>query len=408
MYHISLNSIYILLVFFFPVATPAEGKRVGMPLFFKKVWEKVWGRRLRGENMREKIGKLLPILLVLLFLPGCSAIGDKADNMSMIYGVAALLSLLLLVGYCSFVKKKDIWYLLLFASILVVNIGYFALAISRSLGEALLANRLSYLGSVFLPLSMWMIIINATHISYRKWLPGLLLSLAVVMFLIAASPGYLTIYYKSVTFQIVKGVATLQKEYGPLHSLYLVYLLGYFGAMVATIVYATARDKIDSLAYAVIIAIAVFVNLGVWMIEQLVSIEFEILSISYIISECFLLGLHILMAEAEKLKAKVLAQGSEETVREPAAEAKPETVSAEDSEQVELFLAGLSSLTPKEQALYRCYVGGMTTDVIMEKLDIKENTLKFHSKNLYGKLGVKSRKQLMEIYKKLPAAAREK
>jgi len=44
----------------------------------------------------------------------------------------------------------------------------------------------------------------------------------------------------------------------------------------------------------------------------------------------------------------------------------------------------------------------MTTDVIMEKLAIKENTLKFHSKNLYSKLGVKSRRQLMEIHMKLP------
>ena len=42
----------------------------------------------------------------------------------------------------------------------------------------------------------------------------------------------------------------------------------------------------------------------------------------------------------------------------------------------------------------------MTTDIIMKKLAIKENTLKFHSKNLYGKLGVKSRKQLLEIYKR--------
>ena len=29
----------------------------------------------------------------------------------------------------------------------------------------------------------------------------------------------------------------------------------------------------------------------------------------------------------------------------------------------------------------------------------KENTLKFHNKNIYGKLSVSSRKQLFEIYK---------
>ena len=57
--------------------------------------------------------------------------------------------------------------------------------------------------------------------------------------------------------------------------------------------------------------------------------------------------------------------------------------------------------SPKERQLFDCYIAGMTTDVIMEQLCIKENTLKFHSKNLYSKLGVRSRKQLMERHRTL-------
>jgi DNA-binding CsgD family transcriptional regulator len=37
----------------------------------------------------------------------------------------------------------------------------------------------------------------------------------------------------------------------------------------------------------------------------------------------------------------------------------------------------------------------------MEQLNIKENTLKFHNKNIYGKLGVSSRKQLIATYSDL-------
>jgi len=33
----------------------------------------------------------------------------------------------------------------------------------------------------------------------------------------------------------------------------------------------------------------------------------------------------------------------------------------------------------------------------MAELDIKENTLKYHNKNIYSKLGVSSRKQLVMI-----------
>lgn len=354
--------------------------------------------------MRRSLASLSPFPLCLLFLSGCGPVGEKVTSMAAVYGISAVLSLVLLVGYCCIAKKRDSWYLLLFASVLVVNIGYFALAISQSLEEALLANRLSYLGSVFLPLSMLMIIINATHIRYRKWLTSVLLGVAVMIFLIAASPGYLPIYYKEVSFVIEEGAAILQKVYGPLHSLYLLYLLGYFAAMVYTIIYATIKDKIDSLAYAIIIAIAVFVNIGVWMIEQLVYIPFEILSVSYIISESFLLGLHILMAEAEKVKLSLITN-QETSLQEPASASLPEVKIAQpdleqqEQERLALFVDGLRQLTPKEQELFGCYIAGLTTDVIMNQLNIKENTLKFHSKNLYSKLGVKSRKQLMELHK---------
>ena len=139
--------------------------------------------------MKKSLASIFLITLSILFLSACGPIGKKAASMATVYGAAAFLSLLLLVSYCSIAKKRDSWYLLLFASVLVVNIGYFALSISRGLDEALLANRISYLGSVFLPLSMLMIIINATHIRYGRWLQTMLLSIAVVIFPIAASPG---------------------------------------------------------------------------------------------------------------------------------------------------------------------------------------------------------------------------
>ena len=354
--------------------------------------------------MRSK--SVLPSIffLMALLLAGCSPIGDKAASLSMIYGGAAVLSLVLLVGYCAAAKNKDPWYLLLFSSVLVVNLGYYALCISGTLDEALLANRLSYLGSVFLPFSMFMIILNVTHIRYRKWLPGLLLGICAAVFLIAASPGYLDIYYREVTLERINGVTVLNKVYGPLHGVYLFYLLGYFTAMVSFIIYATLKEKIDSLAYAVLLAIAVFVNIGVWLIEQLVRIDFEMLSISYIISESFLLGLNMLITETELRRE----QPRTELPKAPAPELEPPAEqppklepprSAVDQAQLDRFASGLAELTPKEQTVLKCYAEGMTTAQIMEELSIKENTLKFHNKNLYGKLGVSSRKQLLVVYK---------
>lgn len=359
--------------------------------------------------MRRYITAFSLFPLLMISLTGCHAIGDKSASLSVIYCATAILSLIMLIVYCCVAKKKDPWFLLLFTSVLIVNIGYVTLAISRSLDEALLANRVAYLGSVFLPLSMWMIILNVTRIQYRKWLPGLMIAIGVIVFFIAASPGYLPIYYKEVTFEKINGVTVLNKVYGPLHGLYLIYLLGYFSAMIVTIVHATMQDKIDSISYAVILAIAVFVNIGVWMIEQLVRIDFEILSVSYIISESFLLGLHLFMAEQERKNALLMQQVAPYTVPADSPDAGTVAPAAKksfdhkeiDQARIDTFLAGISELTAKERMIYECHISGISTSEILEKLNIKENTLKFHNKNIYSKLGVSSRKQLQEIYRNI-------
>ncbi len=65
--------------------------------------------------------------------------------------------------------------------------------------------------------------------------------------------------------------------------------------------------------------------------------------------------------------------------------------------QTEFFFENLDTLTNTERKIYDLYLTGATTKDIMEQLNIKENTLKFHNKNIYGKLGVSSRRELISI-----------
>ena len=357
-----------------------------------------------------------------LMLTGCGAGSGNDVSAASIYGTAAVLSLFLLIGYCLIERRRDRWFLLLFSSVLVVNIGYYMLSTSHGLEGALMANRISYLGSVFLPLSMLMTILDVTGLCYKKRLPTLLLTLAAVVFLIAASPGYLDIYYKEVSFVVVDGVSMLQKVYGPLHSIYAVYLLSYFAAMVAAILQAGAKHKLESVGQAVILAIAVLANIGVWFAEQVTDFNFEFLSISYIISELFLLGLHLMVAEQQRLKSLVSHQEQElsETARtlsqtekalsRAVAEASVSAAAKEAADdgavsdhKIRQFADGISELTPTEKVIFDAYLQRMSGKEVMAMLNIKENTLKFHNKNLYQKLGVSSRKELLELHKQIRA-----
>lgn len=346
--------------------------------------------------MKKRLLGILSLIGITLGFSGCSSVGGGSASLSIIYGVAAVLSALLLIGCLFLIRKKRQWFVLLFSSVLVVNIGYAFLSVSSCLEMALLANCVSYLGSVFLPLAMLMIILNITNTRTKRWVPLSLFSLAVVVFLIAASPGILPIYYKEVSFEIVNGVSTLVKVYGPLHPLYLVYLLGYFSAMIAVIIRASIKKTFDSTAHAVIIAMAVFVNIGVWFIEQIFSMDFEFLSVSYIITELFLCGVHMVVNENQRLRE--LVQQKEEALRATRT-GDSRSDRAVSAEMMEYFAQGLETLTSQERQIYEAYLSGTSTKDIMIELNIKENTLKFHNKNLYSKLGVSSRRQLLEIYR---------
>lgn len=66
-----------------------------------------------------------------------------------------------------------------------------------------------------------------------------------------------------------------------------------------------------------------------------------------------------------------------------------------DPDDFQYFLKGISQLTPTEQKVFNLYLEGKNAKEIIAILEVTENTLKFHNKNIYNKLGVSSRKQLL-------------
>ena len=59
------------------------------------------------------------------------------------------------------------------------------------------------------------------------------------------------------------------------------------------------------------------------------------------------------------------------------------------------FRENLHTLTPREREIFDLYLEGRTGKEIQELLGINQNTIKYHNKNIYDKLGVHSRKELI-------------
>lgn len=64
-------------------------------------------------------------------------------------------------------------------------------------------------------------------------------------------------------------------------------------------------------------------------------------------------------------------------------------------ESLNNFLKGLSTLTPAERNIAELYINGYEVSEIPQKAFISMNTVKKHNKNIYRKLGISSRDELM-------------
>ena len=309
------------------------------------------------------------------------------------YAVMAVLATLLLICYSVLVRKKEPWLLLLYVCVAMVNVGYFLLSASRTLGFAVFANDLAYLGSVFLSMSMLLTIVRLCGFTIRKKLVLTLTLCGAVMFAIIATAGLLPWYYKDLSLVFVNGAAKLRKVYGILHPVYLVYLLVYFAAMVACIVQSIRKKMIASQKHAVLLAAIVFGNLAVWLVEKFIPWDFEFLSVSYLFSEIILLGLYWMLQDY--VRTDLIPRPTEEASR-PA----PADTGASMEERIAKVLAHLpadEALAARELEVLELVLARKKRKEIAEALCLSENTIKTYTRTLYGKLGVKSREELYAL-----------
>lgn len=318
--------------------------------------------------------------------------------MSTVYGLAMAVSLLMIGVYYYVDRKHDKYLLLLFVSVAVSDFGYFLLSLSKTLDAALWSNRIAYLGNVFLPFSLLMMIMTLSRFTYPKRLPKALVAVNTVMLLIAASGGWFPIYYKNVSLDFVNGLPVLIKEYGPLHAVYKVFLFAYFSAMVAVIAYTAVKKTVVSSKHTVFLAFVIIGNIAIWLVENMIHSSFEFLSISYILTEGMILFLYSILQDYglkdTPQNVDAITEQHIETV---------ETIKAFSDEQIDSIMknwSAVDTLSQREKEVLRFLLENKKRKVIAETLFVTESTIKKHTAAIYRKLETANRTELFEKAKK--------
>lgn len=309
--------------------------------------------------------------------------------MTITYSVIFALSLLLPLGYYLFVRKNqsEPWLFVLNLFVCVVNLGYLLLSTSKTVEFALTANKIAYLGQAFVPLCMFMIISGLCGFTYQKWVKYMLIGTALVMFAMVLTTGHLDWYYKSVELIQADGAAKLIKVYGVLHPVNLIYVLSYLAAMLAVIGISLKKNKGKSQKIAGLMLAVVTGNIGMWIVEKLITWNFEFLSVSYLMSEFVFFFVYWMMQDYIHLR----------DVPPPSVVLVDSMTGAEKLQTVLQNLPENVVLTAKEKEVLSIVLDGKSRKEISAILHVSENTVKTHLTHLYEKFNVSGREELLAL-----------
>ena len=326
--------------------------------------------------------------------------------MSIAYGILCVISLAL-IGVCLAVdRKKDICLLLLFISVFVCNLGQFLISVAPNLSFALNGNRIAYLGQVFLPLLMLKMILNLCSLNYKKWLLPTLSLISIAVLFVTLTPGFFPCYYKNVSIEVIDGTTRLIRDYGPLHLLYYIYLLSYFALMLIVIIHSAVKKKITSTLHTTFLLCAVLCSIIIWFAEQFFTRGFEFLTVSYVISELFILLLYGILQEygiRGENGSIIIANTSKkaEEYLSGAIQSDDDSTALFSEKDIDCILACekiVSRITEREKEVLIKLLANKQRKEIAEELFVTESTIKKHTSSIYAKFNVANR---FELYAKL-------
>lgn len=297
---------------------------------------------------------------------------------TLIYCVILLCSIALLGIYKALLKEnvnKKGYIVIL--SIIVTNLGYFLLSFSKTLSLAIFANRLSYTGSVTLLVVMYLIVNEFCNVQKNKMMNYAIMIMSLLALLLSLTGGTsIKIFYESVSISRTNNVTHLIKTYGPMHMLYGYYVFMMFIIMLVTAVRAIIKKKVISSINPVILLMLVTENMVVWYIEKLLSMEMELLSISYVTTGI----IYILLFKSNNDYIKLNNTTNNEI---------------KTADQVIEIWKEEYKLTNRELDIVKCLISNTPRSKIAEELFISEHTVKKHTTHIYEKLHITSRNDLL-------------
>ena len=212
---------------------------------------------------------------------------------------------------CFYRRPLNSYFTAFFFSIVLADFGHLFLALSTTIEGAVVANKVCYLGSCFLPLFLFLLVCRLCSFKVANWVKLLLFMYSTLVFALSCTVGFSDIFYESVRYVVLNGFGSYMPTYGPAHMLWNALLYSYVVANVVVIIVAAKKKR--NVSYKTLIAIAALtvVSIGAFLVARNMENDTLIMPLVYLIDEfvllyiCALVKMHDVMNSVlESLEAE--------------------------------------------------------------------------------------------------------
>lgn len=202
------------------------------------------------------------------------------------YEVIFGISFLLTVIYVMIWRKHfDLNITVIFILVPIVNLGYYLYANSADKYAAMNAYKIIYIGSCFLPFFVTMCVLNLCEIEVPRPLRFFAFLINTTLYVFVLTVGKTPYFLKSLTVYHNVFGTEIKKEYGPVHTAFLVVIILYVAIEIVAIVYSSIRKSQISNTILRRLFFPVIVTLLGYLGNKLIGTKIEVVPFTYIFAQ---------------------------------------------------------------------------------------------------------------------------
>ncbi len=203
-----------------------------------------------------------------------------------IYAILLCISLIMIIAMTVIGQRQNITqYILLFAAIMISIFGDYVISVSDTLNMAIAGQNMVYFGGVFTPILVLFSTMKICRLKIPKALWGTLVSLAVTVLGFVFNVQNSELFYKSLEIGKAKGMTILIKERGPMHSLYMILMIGCVLLTFGVGIYSYFKKSNVPYRTISFLLLAMGFTCACYLCERIFHLDFELVPFAYILDE---------------------------------------------------------------------------------------------------------------------------